>query len=74
MKTTLVLSPTLFNIFINDLSTELNSLRIGITLGDDKISHLLYADDLTDLMALGWWLAPLPFTAELGVRFPFSEV
>ena len=45
-----VLSPTLFNIFINDLSTELNSLRIGITLGDDRISHLLYADDLT-LMA-----------------------
>ena len=45
-----VLSPTLFNIFINDLSTKLNSLRIGITLGDDRISHLLYADDLT-LMA-----------------------
>ena len=45
-----VLSPTLFNIFINDLSTELNSLRIGITLGDDRISHMLYADDLT-LMA-----------------------
>ena len=45
-----VLSPTLFNIFINDLSTELYSLRIGITLGDDRISHLLYADDLT-LMA-----------------------
>ena len=45
-----VLSLTLFNIFINDLSTELNLLRIGITLGDDRISHLLYADDLT-LMA-----------------------
>ena len=42
-----VLSPTLFNIFINDLSTELNLLRIVITLGDDRISHLLYADDLT---------------------------
>ena len=42
-----VLSPTLFNIFINDLSTELNSLRLGITLGDDRILHLLYADDLT---------------------------
>ena len=42
-----VLSPTLFNIFLNDLSTELNSLRIGITLGDDRISHLLYTDDFT---------------------------
>ena len=42
-----MLSPTLFNIFINDLSTELNSLKIGITLSDDRILHLLYADDLT---------------------------
>ena len=45
-----VLSPTLFNIFINGLSTELNSLRLGITLGGDRILHLLYANDLT-LMA-----------------------
>ena len=34
-----VLSPTLFNIFINDLSTELNSLKIGNTLDDDRILH-----------------------------------
>ena len=24
--------------------------------------------------ALGWWLAPLPFTPEFGVRFPVSAV
>ena len=37
---------TLFYILINDLSTELNYLRIDISLDDDRISHLLYADDL----------------------------
>ena len=42
-----VLSPTLFNIFINDLSTELKSLGIGTILGDDTISYLIYAENLT---------------------------
>ena len=29
---------------------------------------------LTRAGALGWWLAPLPFTPEFGVRFPVSAV
>ena len=41
------LSPTLFNIFINDLSNELNSLNLGVKIGDVLLCHLLYADDLT---------------------------
>ena len=41
------LSPTLFNIFINDLSNELNSLNLGVKIGDILLCHLLYADDLT---------------------------
>ena len=32
-----VLSPMLFNIFINDLSTEINSLGIGIIFGDNNL-------------------------------------
>ena len=41
------LSPTLFNIFINDLSNELKTLNVGVHIGPDIIlSHLLYADDL----------------------------
>ena len=42
-----MVSPKLFNIFINDLSTKLNLLGIVITLGNDSISHLLDADHLT---------------------------
>ena len=41
------LSPTLFNIFINDLSNELKTLNVGVHIGPDiLLSHLLYADDL----------------------------
>ena len=40
-----VLSPLLFNIFINDLSDDIIDLKAPI-LCDTRISHLLYADDL----------------------------
>ena len=41
------LSPTPFNIFINDLSNELSSLNLGVKIGDVMLCHLLHADDLT---------------------------
>ena len=40
------LSPTLFNIFINDLIDYLNKETNGITFGLCQINALLYADDL----------------------------
>ncbi len=40
------ISPTLFNITINFLSNYLNSNLKGITINNQKISHLLFADDL----------------------------
>ena len=40
------LSPTLFAIYINDLATEINSLNCGIKYEDNKISLLMYADDI----------------------------
>ena len=40
-----VLSPLLFNIFINDISSEILSDSSPI-LYDLRVSHLLYADDL----------------------------
>ena len=41
-----ILSSYLFNVYIDDLSTQLNSLSIGCKLGDLLINHLMYADDL----------------------------
>ena len=40
------LSPTLFNIYINDLAEELKSMNLGIKMGDLHICILLYADDI----------------------------
>ena len=41
-----ILSPYLFNVYIDDLSSRLNGLSIGCVLGNFFINHLMYADDL----------------------------
>lgn len=41
-----VLSPLLFNVYIDDLSISLNAIYAGCYLGKSRINHLLYADDL----------------------------
>ena len=41
-----ILSPYIFNVYTDDLSTRLNALPIGCVLGDLTINHLMYADDL----------------------------
>ena len=38
------LSPTLFNVYVNDLVSELNSLNMGIDINGRQICCLLYAD------------------------------
>ena len=40
------LSPTLFNIFVNDLILDVNSLDKGIYFGENRVTILLYADDI----------------------------
>ena len=40
------LSPTIFNIFLNDLAKGINQLDLGIEFDDFKLSLLLYADDI----------------------------
>ena len=46
MKQGYTLSPTLFNVYINDLVDCLNRETKGISFGDCIITSLLYADDL----------------------------
>ena len=41
-----ILSPKLFNIYIDGLSNILNNSLIGGSLGGKRINHMLYADDL----------------------------
>ena len=41
-----ILSPYLFNIYIDDLSVNLNACRVGCCVGIEIINHLMYADDL----------------------------
>ena len=41
-----ILSPYLFNIYIDDLSVNLNACRVVCCVGNELINHLMYADDL----------------------------
>ena len=41
-----VLSPVLFDIYINDLSVVLNNLNVECYFNETKTNRLMYADDL----------------------------
>ena len=41
-----LLSPMLFDLFINSLAEEINAIGVGATYGENKIGVLLYADDV----------------------------
>ena len=41
-----ILSPYLFNVYMDDLSLQLNTQHVGCAIGDMIINHLMYADDL----------------------------
>ena len=47
-----VLSPQLFNVYIDGLSDILNKSTIGGSLGGKRINQLLYADDLLGIVSL----------------------
>jgi Reverse transcriptase (RNA-dependent DNA polymerase) len=40
------LSPTLFSIFFDSISTEIEGLGIGVNIGQRRVCQLLYADDV----------------------------
>lgn len=44
-----VLSPLLFNLFLNDLAIFLQSLGLGVKVGDETVCIMLYADDIVIL-------------------------
>lgn len=44
-----ILSPALFNAYMDDLSRQLGACKTGCMVGDMLINHFLYADDVTIL-------------------------
>ena len=46
LKQGCTLSTLLFNLYVNDLVIKINSLDAGIDIGGEKVSILLYADDV----------------------------
>ena len=41
-----VLSPLLFNLYLDDLSCDLNQMNAGCLINNVTVNHLIYADDL----------------------------
>ena len=46
-----ILSPLLFNIYMDDLSLQLHRQSIGCSVGGTVVNHMLYADDIVLLFA-----------------------
>lgn len=46
LKQGCLLSPLLFNMYINDLSSALEGLGKGVRYGEERLSVVFYADDL----------------------------
>ena len=44
-----ILSPMLFNVYMNDISIALNRVDTGLSFGTGFINHIMYADDLVVL-------------------------
>ena len=48
-----ILSPLLFNVYINDLSIRLSETGIGGYIGGKFVNHMIYVDDLCVISSSG---------------------
>ena len=51
-----VLSPYLFSVYVGDLSNELNSIKVGCSIGKVLLNHLMFADDICVFYSSVRWL------------------
>ena len=63
-----ILSPLLFNVFVDNLSVELTASRVGCNINEVFINHLIYADDTVIL-------APSPDALQklIDICFKFAD-
>jgi hypothetical protein len=59
-----ILSPYLFNVYIDDLSCKLNVQPIGCYVGIVVVNHSMYADDVVLIAPSAAWLKKLIFLCE----------
>ena len=65
-----ILSPALFNIYMDDLSRQLGGCSTGCMIGDSLVNHFMYADDLALLSpSTGGFQQLLNICANYGVDF-----
>ena len=64
-----ILSPVLFNLYMDNLSSMLNAQSSGCYIGDVKLNHLMYADDVVVLAPSAKALqALLDVCSDFGIR------
>ena len=65
-----LLSPALFNLYMDDLSIQLGGCRTGCKVGNNLINHFMYADDLAIISpsSVGFQRL-LNICSEYGVKF-----
>ena len=44
-----ILSPHLFNVYVDEMSEELNKCNVGCNINEHLINHIMYADDLVPI-------------------------
>ena len=65
-----ILSPALFNIYMDDLSRQLGGCSTGCMIGDSLVNHFMYADDLALLSpSTGGFQQLLNICTNYGVDF-----
>ena len=43
------LSPNLFNVYINDMIVAVETAKQGVTVGEDRVSGLIFTDDFVGI-------------------------
>ena len=67
------LSPYLFNVYVDELSEELNKCNVGCNLSVHLINHIMYADDLVLISPSSAGLSQLLHECEkFGTKHTFS--